>query len=93
MRIKLFNRDAQIVFSDDRTLIGRHAVHADNVRKALAGDSVAELETGVNHDGTGERTLEVYVPVHVIGSGRARGRARGLPAVRAGGGRRSARTR
>ena len=68
MRIKLFNRDAQIVFSDDRTLIGRHAVHADNVRKALAGDSVAELETGVNHDGTGERTLEVYVPVHVIGS-------------------------
>ncbi len=68
MRIKLFNRDAQIVFSDDRTLIGRHAVHADNVRKALAGDSVAELETGVNHDGTGERTLEVYAPVHVIGS-------------------------
>jgi diguanylate cyclase (GGDEF)-like protein len=68
MRIKLFNRDAQLVFSDDRTLLGRHAVHADNVRKALAGDSVARLETGVNHDGTGERTLEVYVPVHVIGS-------------------------
>ncbi len=72
MRIKLFNRDAQIVFSDDRTLIGRHAVHADNVRKALAGDSVAELETGVNHDGTGERTLEVYAPVHVIGASRPR---------------------
>jgi diguanylate cyclase (GGDEF)-like protein len=68
IRIKLFNRDARLVFSDDRTIIGREAVHAENVRKALAGHSVSGLETGVGHDGSGERTLEVYVPVRVAGS-------------------------
>jgi diguanylate cyclase (GGDEF)-like protein len=73
MRIKLFNRGARLVYSDDRTLIGRQAVHADNVRKALAGQSVSGLETGVNHDGAGERTLEVYVPVRVAGSDQPEG--------------------
>jgi diguanylate cyclase (GGDEF)-like protein len=73
MRVKLFNRSARIVYSDDRTLIGRHAERPGNVRKALAGRSVAGLETGVDHDGTGERTLEVYVPLHVIGSNEPEG--------------------
>ncbi len=73
MRIKLFNRSARLVYSDDRTIIGRQAVHADNVRKALAGQSASGLETGVDHDGAGDRTLEVYVPVRVAGSDRPEG--------------------
>jgi diguanylate cyclase (GGDEF)-like protein len=68
MRIKLFNRRARLVYSDERTIIGRDAVHAENVREALAGNSVSGFEVGTNHDGTGDRTLEVYVPVRVEGS-------------------------
>src|SRR4051812_15112003 len=73
MRIKLFNRSGRLVYSDDRTIIGRGAVHADNVGKALAGQSVSGLETGVDHDGSGDRTLEVYVPVRVAGSEKPEG--------------------
>jgi diguanylate cyclase (GGDEF)-like protein len=73
MRIKLFNRRAQLVYSDDRTIIGRRAVHADNVGAALDGRSVSGLEVGVDHDEKGERTLEVYVPVRVAGSDRPEG--------------------
>ena len=70
LRVKLFNRRHRLVYSDDRTIIGNYAASADNVSAALAGASVSELETGVNHDESGGRTLEVYVPVHVEGSAR-----------------------
>jgi diguanylate cyclase (GGDEF)-like protein len=70
LRIKLFNRDLLRVFSDDRTMIGGHAVHGSNVAQALNGASISKFETGTRHDGTGGKTLEVYVPVHVEGSPR-----------------------
>jgi diguanylate cyclase (GGDEF)-like protein len=63
LRIKLFNRYGRRVFSDDRTIIGAYAVNDDLVARALAGESLSKFERGVGHDG-GERTLEVYVPVH-----------------------------
>jgi diguanylate cyclase (GGDEF)-like protein len=65
LRLKLFNRQRRVVYSDDRTLIATYAKKEGNVDRALRGDSVQDLETGVRHDGTGPRTLEVYVPVHV----------------------------
>jgi diguanylate cyclase (GGDEF)-like protein len=64
LRIKVFNRDLRRVFSDDRTIIGGYAANNDFVKRALAGESLSNFERGVRHDGTGERTLEVYVPVH-----------------------------
>jgi diguanylate cyclase (GGDEF)-like protein len=65
LRVKLFNRDLRLVYSDDRTIVATYAVKGGNVAKALRGASVQELETGYRHDGSGQRTLEVYVPVHV----------------------------
>jgi diguanylate cyclase (GGDEF)-like protein len=70
LKIKLFNRSKRLVYSNDRTITGRYAVHGDNIDRALAGEEVAGLQTGVRHDGTGVRTLEVYVPVRVQGSDR-----------------------
>src|SRR5262245_23996610 len=67
LRIKLFNRDLRLVYSNDRTMIGGHAVHGSNVEQALSGRSISKFETGVRHDGSGGRTLEVYVPVRVGG--------------------------
>jgi diguanylate cyclase (GGDEF)-like protein len=70
LRVKLFNRRHRLVYSDDRTIVGKTAVSTEHVNEALAGRAVSELETGVDHDGTGSRTLEVFVPVHVEGSAR-----------------------
>jgi hypothetical protein len=68
LRIKLFNRHHRLVYSDDRTITGRYAVHGANVGHALAGAEISKFETGVRHDGTGPRTLEVYVPVRIQGA-------------------------
>jgi diguanylate cyclase (GGDEF)-like protein len=74
LRVKLFNRDRRIVYSDDRTLIGTFAVKGGNVDTALAGRSVQDLETGTSdEDDAGPRTLEVYVPLHVDGGSRVDG--------------------
>jgi diguanylate cyclase (GGDEF)-like protein len=64
-RVKLFNRDGRIVYSDDRTIVGGHAFKGGNVYTALEGEIVRNLESGTHDDGDGARTLEVYVPVRL----------------------------
>jgi diguanylate cyclase (GGDEF)-like protein len=73
MRVKLFNRDRQLVYSDDRTIIGRQAISTDNVDRGLAGEVTSEFAVGTDHDGTGEKTLEVYVPVRLVPAGEPNG--------------------
>src|SRR5919106_3274272 len=63
--VKLFNRDGRIVYSNDRTIVGGHAFKGGNVYTALRGEVVRNLENGTDDDGTGERVLEVYVPVRL----------------------------
>ncbi|MGH2948910.1 MAG: putative bifunctional diguanylate cyclase/phosphodiesterase [Solirubrobacteraceae bacterium] len=69
-RLKLFNRDGRLVYSDDRTLLGDDASGNEHLRTALAGGVVRELEHGTDHAGSGERVLEVYVPVRSLPGGR-----------------------
>ena len=42
------------------------------MREALAGDIDRRRRDGVNHDGTGQRSLEVYVPLRARRQRRAR---------------------
>jgi diguanylate cyclase (GGDEF)-like protein len=63
--VKLFNSEGRLVYSDDRTIVGGHAFKGGNVYTALKGEVVRNLESGTEHDGTGERLLEVYVPVRL----------------------------
>ena len=69
LRMKLFNRDRRLVYSDDRTIIGNYAISTGAVAQALDGNVVSKLAQGVNHDRTGPRTLEVFVPVRLLASG------------------------
>ena len=69
LRVKVFNRDGRLVYSDDRTAIGTWAFRGGNVTTALRGRTVRNLEAGVHDDGTGARTLEVYVPVRLTAGG------------------------
>jgi diguanylate cyclase (GGDEF)-like protein len=73
LRIKLFNRDHQLVYSDDRTIIGKRAVSTDNIERGLAGEVTSELAVGTEHGGTGERTLEVFVPTRLAQAGKPNG--------------------
>ena len=82
LTVKLFNRDGRLVYSDDRTIVGDHAFEGGNVYTALSGEVVRNLENGTAHDGTGERVLEVYVPIRLAPGGEPVGRARGLHELR-----------
>ena len=43
---------------------------SDDVRRALGGEVRSKLVSGHTHDGTGERLLEVYVPLRQTRGGR-----------------------
>jgi diguanylate cyclase (GGDEF)-like protein len=73
LTLKLFNRDGRLVYSDDRTIIGGHAFEGGNVYTALDGEIVRNLEQGTDESGSGERVLEVYVPVRLTSGSRPAG--------------------
>ena len=73
LTVKLFNRDGRLVYSDDRTIVGGHAFKGGNVYTALSGEVVRNLEHGTADDGTGERVLEVYVPIRLTPGGEPSG--------------------
>ncbi len=70
LTVKLFNRDGRLVYSNDRTIVGGHAFKGGNVYTALSGEIVRNLENGTEDDGTGERVLEVYVPIRLAPGGK-----------------------
>jgi Diguanylate cyclase, GGDEF domain len=67
-RVKIFNSRGDLVYSDDRKLIGRNDIASDDLRGALEGDVVSEVEEGVDDRGRGRQLLEVYTPLS-LGSG------------------------
>jgi diguanylate cyclase (GGDEF)-like protein len=71
--LKLFNREGRLVYSDDRTIVGGHAFPGGNVYTALDGEIVRNLEHGTDDSGSGERVLEVYVPVRLTPGSRPAG--------------------
>src|SRR5690242_15000660 len=64
-RLKLYNTDGQIVYSDDRTIVGEVHADSDEVQEALEGKVPSEVTNGTLDDGHGPRSLEVYVPVRL----------------------------
>jgi diguanylate cyclase (GGDEF)-like protein len=67
-RVKIWNRDGRVVYSDDRKLVGRRFPPSDELNEALddrVASEVSGLENAENADDRkyGE-LLEVYVPLH-----------------------------
>jgi diguanylate cyclase (GGDEF)-like protein len=71
-RVKIFDAERVMVYSNDGEGIGRPAPRRSNVAKALAGETVRQIERGTADDGRGELTLSVYSPLR-DGSGRPYG--------------------
>ena len=61
--MKIFNARGDLVYSDDRTLIGENELRSDKLRAALGGRLVSEVEHGTDDNGGGREVLEVYTPL------------------------------
>src|SRR5687767_3382651 len=69
LRLKVFNTDGVIVYSDERSIVGEMHADSPGVRRALAGEVGSKLTHGTFDDGEGQRALEVYVPLRLGGDG------------------------
>ena len=67
VRMKVWSPSGEIVFSDNRTLIGRRQPASEDLKMALAGQVFAEVEEieGAEYSGEGLRGafIETYVPL------------------------------
>ncbi len=66
-RLKLFNGDGTIVYSDERAIVGESHPDSSGVQTALAGRTESHIKQGTDDSGRGVQTLEVYVPVRLPG--------------------------
>jgi diguanylate cyclase (GGDEF)-like protein len=73
-RIKIWNRRGLVVYSDDRTLVGRRFEIEDELHEALDGEVASEVSRLQAAEQARDRRfgemVEVYVPIH-FGRGRA----------------------
>jgi diguanylate cyclase (GGDEF)-like protein len=70
-RVKIFDANSTIVYSDKRDVIGDSG--GDGVAKALNGEVLSHFTHGVDHTDKGARTLEVYVPLRFSGDAKPTG--------------------
>jgi len=72
VRLKIWNRDSRVVYSDDPKLIGRIYPASEDLREALEGEVAAEVSGLEEAEDATERgrgpLLEVYVPLRFSAS-------------------------
>ena len=66
-RLKVFNGDGVIVYSDERSIIGEAHPEAPAIKAALAGAVERHVKVTPFDDGLGGHSLEVYVPLRLGG--------------------------
>jgi diguanylate cyclase (GGDEF)-like protein len=69
LRLKVFNEDGVIVYSDERSIVGEAHPDSPGVRNALDGRVGSKLTHGTFDTDRGTRALEVYVPLRLGGDG------------------------
>src|ERR687897_2800074 len=65
LRLKVFNEDGVIVYSDERSIVGEAHPDSPGVRAALAGRIGSKPTHGTFDTNRGQRALEVYVPLRL----------------------------
>lgn len=76
-KIKIWNPQLQIIYSDDEELVGKMFAGNEALRRALVGETIVEIEEEETEEGgvggRGERFLEIYVPINYPGQTEASG--------------------
>jgi signal transduction histidine kinase len=71
-RVKIWSRDLHVVYSDDRSLIGRSFPSSDELEAALDGRVASEVSDLTKEENVNDRAygklLEVYVPLEFPGA-------------------------
>lgn len=72
-RVKIWNQEGRVVYSDDRSILGRSFPASDDLEQALEGRVVSEVTSLEGAEERGERRhgrlLEVYVPIRFTAGG------------------------
>ncbi len=73
VRIKIWNRDGQVIYSDKKELVGRRFPIEGELKEALNGKIAMEIadfkkEENVSERGLYSRLMEIYVPLRPIDS-------------------------
>ena len=68
VRIKIWNRDGLLVYSDDATIMGKAFPISDELTKAFSGEIATEIsllqaEENISERGKYTRLYEIYVPI------------------------------
>ena len=76
-RIKLWSRDARVVYASDHEIIGRRYPPSDELQEALAGETASEISDLEKAENAGDRSfgqlLEVYAPLRFASAGKPAG--------------------
>src|SRR5258708_4088080 len=76
-RIKVWNKNGTVVYSDNPALIGRTFLPDDDLRAALSGHSSASITNGHDEENSGDNLagplIQVYVPLVFAGTSSAAG--------------------
>ena len=73
VRVKIWNRDGLLVYSDDKSILGKVFPIGEDMQAALRGETAAEVtdlqsEENVDERGEYSKLFEVYVPLKPAGS-------------------------
>jgi diguanylate cyclase (GGDEF)-like protein len=73
VRVRVWNREAQVVYSDDRRLVGKHFAPSDGLKSAFTGRVASEVSSLKRSENADDRRygrlLEVYVPLRTAAGG------------------------
>jgi len=77
VRVKLWNRQGLVVYSNDRALVGERSAGTPEIALALGGRVVADIDPVITGPGVsrspGDLVLKVYAPVRLMGAGQPEG--------------------
>lgn len=78
VRVKIWNRDGLLVYSDEKDLVGRNFPVSGELKEALAGKTAMDISSLEKEENIGERgrfarLIEVYVPLRPNNSPQAEG--------------------
>ena len=78
VRVKIWNREGMLIYSDERDLVGQKFPLTDELNAALRGEFGMELSTlqkaeNISEQGRFSRLMEIYVPLRPMNSGEVLG--------------------
>jgi PAS domain S-box-containing protein len=78
VRVKIWNRDGLLLYSDAKEAVGRYFPVSDNLGRAVAGEMAMEVsdltkEENVAEHGRYGQLFEVYIPLRLFGSTQSMG--------------------